>query len=208
MPTRRLLADAEAIEQAARIICAGGVVAMPTDTLYGLAADPFRADAVARVFAVKGRHAERALPLIAADTAQVEQLIGELPPMAVALAARFWPGPLTLLLAAPAALAPDVAGGTGRVGVRVPAHETARALCRACGTVLTATSANVSGDPASADPDEVERTIGERVDVLLDAGRTAGGRPSTVVDATGAAPRLVRAGAVAWNEVLACVDRA
>ena len=204
----RLRADAAAVEQAARIIRAGGVVAAPTDTLYGLAADPFQPDAVARVFAVKGRSAERALPLIAADTAQVERFLGELPPMAQALAADFWPGPLTLLLAAPATLPAEVTGGTGRVGVRVPAHDIARALCRACGTVLTATSANVSGEPAPDDPGEVDRTIGSQIDVLLDAGRTAGGPPSTIVDATGSTPRLVRAGAVPWNEVLVCVDRA
>jgi L-threonylcarbamoyladenylate synthase len=204
----RVIAGFEALDQAARVIRIGGVVAVPTDTLYGLAADPFRADAVARVFAVKGRAAERALPLIAAGTAQVEQFIGKLPPMAQALAARFWPGPLTLLLDAPAALAADVTGGTGRVGVRVPAHDVARALCRTCGLVLTATSANVSGEPASDDPSEVERTVGARIDLLLDAGRTAGGPPSTIVDATGPAPRLVRSGAVSWIEVLACVNRA
>jgi L-threonylcarbamoyladenylate synthase len=113
---------------------------MPTDTLYGLAVDPRQADAVARVFSVKGRGAERALPLIAADTAQVIAHIGDLPPLAERLAARFWPGPLTLLLAAPAALAADVNGGTGRIGVRVPAHDVARALCRACATLLTATA--------------------------------------------------------------------
>src|SRR3984893_5542138 len=94
----RVSADVNAIERAAQIICGGGVVAVPTDTLYGLAADPFRADAVARVFAVKGRSTERALPLIAADTAQVVQFIGALTPMARALASSFWPGPLTLLL--------------------------------------------------------------------------------------------------------------
>ena len=204
---RRLVADAAALEHAAGIILDGGVVAVPTDTLYGLAADPFRADAVARVFAVKGRSTERALPLIAADTAQVVQFIGEFTPMARALASRFWPGPLTLLLAAPATLAPDVIGEAGRVGVRVPAHDVARALCRACGRVLTATSANVSGEPAPDNPDAVERTIGDRIDCLLDGGRTPGGPPSTIVDATGSTPRLVRSGAVAWIEVLACVDR-
>ena len=204
---QRLPVNAAAMEVAVRIIHAGGVVGMPTDTFYGLAADPFRADAVARVFAAKGRPAELALPLIAADPAQVEALIGGLPPMARALAGRFWPGPLTLVLAAPPTIAAEVTGGGGTVGVRVPAHDVACALCRACGRVLTATSANVSGEPASADPDEVERAIGSRIDLLLDAGRTAGGSPSTIVDATGSTPRLVRAGAIAWDEVLACLDR-
>jgi L-threonylcarbamoyladenylate synthase len=203
----RLRATPAAIEQAARVILAGGVVALPTDTLYGLAADPHRADAVARVADIKERPAERAMPLIAADLDQVAACIGALPPMARALALAFWPGPLTLVLDAPPTLAPEVSGGTGRVGVRVPAHDVARALCRACGSPLTATSANVSGAPASAFPDEVERTIGARIDLLLDAGPTPGGAASTIVDVTGSEPRLIRAGAVPWSEVVACVDR-
>src|SRR5882672_5585671 len=110
-PPRRLIADAAALAHAARLIHDGGVVAVPTDTLYGLAADPFRADAVARVFAVKGRSPERALPLIAADLEQIVSHLGSLPPMGRCLAEKFWPGPLTLLIGAPAALADDVTGG-------------------------------------------------------------------------------------------------
>lgn len=210
---RRLIVDAaspspQAIDEAASVIAAGGVVAMPTDTLYGLAADPFSADAVSRVFAVKGRDLAQALPLMASDADQVADRFGALGPIASRLAAAFWPGPLTLLVAAPAALAPAVSGGTGRVGVRVPAHEVARALCRRAGRPLTATSANRSGDPASDDPDVVARALGDRVDLLVDAGRTPGGAPSTIVDVTGPAPRLVRAGAIDWKEVLACAARA
>ena len=201
---QRLVADPRSVQVAAEVIAAGGVVALPTDTLYGLAADPFRADAVARLFAVKGRASERALPLIAADLEQIVSHLGSLPPMGRCLAEKFWPGPLTLLIGAPAALAADVTGGTGRVGVRVPAQN----RCRACRRPLTATSANLSGEPPSSDPDEVERTIGARIDLLLDAGRAPGGQPSTIVDVTGSAPRLVRAGALRWDEVQACVSRA
>ena len=197
--------DPEAVSEAARVICSGGVVALPTDTLYGLAVDPFCEDAVARVFAAKGRSAERALPLIGADADQIEQALGALPPLARTLARRFWPGPLTLLLEAPAALSAQVTGGTGRIGVRVPAHQVARALCRACARLVTATSANISGEPSSDDPDEVERTMGGRIDLLLDAGRTRGGLASTILDATGPVPRRVRAGAIGWVEVLACM---
>jgi L-threonylcarbamoyladenylate synthase len=105
-------------------------------------------------------------------------------------------------------VAPGVSAGTGRVGVRVPAAAVARAVCRAVGRPVTATSANVSGQPATADPDEVERTLGARIDLLLDGGPTRGGAPSTIVDVTQAAPRLVRAGVIAWDEILACMDRA
>src|SRR5687767_5075638 len=106
----------DALQEAAKWIRNGGLVALPTDTLYGLAADPFRADAVARVFIVKGRIADRGLPLIAADTDQVAARLGPLSPNGSRLAERFWPGPLTLLVPAPPALARGVTGGTGRVG--------------------------------------------------------------------------------------------
>ena len=197
--------DPKVLDEAVRLIDAGRVVALPTDTLYGLAADPFRADAVDRVFAIKGRSAGRALPLIAADEAQVASCIGSLPPIGQRLARAFWPGPLTLLVSAPPALAGRVSGGTGRVGVRVPAHAVARALCRACDRPLTATSANLSGETASADPLEVARMLGDRIDLLLDAGRTPGGEASTIVDVSESATRLIRSGAIAWERIQACI---
>jgi L-threonylcarbamoyladenylate synthase len=205
---RRVFVDPEwpqrdAIQEAAKWILAGGVVALPTDTLYGLAADPFSADAVARVFAVKGRDAARALPLIAADATQIAAHLGHLSPAAERLAQHFWPGPLTLLVAAPRALAPDVTGGTGKVGVRVPADAVARAICAACARPVTATSANLSGAPATADPAEVERTLGDRLDLLIDTGPANGGAPSTIVDMTADEPVLVRAGAIEWEEIQA-----
>jgi L-threonylcarbamoyladenylate synthase len=193
----------DAIQEAAQWILSGGVVAVPTDTLYGLAADPFSPDAVARIFAVKGRAAERALPLIAADAAQVAAHLGPFSAMAERIAARFWPGPLTLLVSAPASLARDVTGGTGKVGVRVPANDVARAICAVARRPITATSANISGDPATADPDDVERTLGLRIDLLIDTGLTPGGAASTIVDVTGAEPVLIRAGAIPWQDILA-----
>ncbi len=207
LPVDPISPDMAVLEKAARVIRDGGVIALPTDTLYGLAADPFRTGAVARVFAAKGRSAGRGLPLIAADLGQIAACLGRLPPIGERLAQMFWPGPLTLLVEAPPTLAAEVTGGTGRVGVRVPAHEVARRVCIACAMPLTATSANLSDEPPTSDPDEVERTLRERIDLLLDAGRTAGGAPSTIVDVTGPTPRLVRTGAIAWEDLLACVDR-
>jgi len=197
--------DAASLQEAAAVIKAGGIVAMPTDTLYGLAADPFSTAAVERVFAAKGRAAERALPLVAADIAQVEEQLGALPPDGRRLAAAYWPGPLTLLLPRPSTMPEAVTGGLAHVGVRVPAHAVARDLCRACGCLLTATSANPSGAPASADPDDVERSMGEGVALLLDAGLTPGGPPSTIVNVSGDVIRLVRPGAIPWEEVQACL---
>ena len=114
---------------------------------------------------------------------------------------RFWPGPLTLIVPASSAIAADVTGGTGRVGVRVPDSLVARAICRAAGRPITATSANRSGQPATADPGEVERELGADVDLLIDAGMTPGGAPSTIVDVCGDQPVLVRAGAIPWDDI-------
>ena len=198
----------DAIQEAATWIRNGGLVALPTDTLYGLAADPFSASAIARVFAVKGRAAERALPLIAAETSQVTAHLGRLPDAARHLAERFWPGPLTLLVPAAVALARDVTGGTGKVGVRVPADAIARAICAEADRPITATSANISGQPATSDPDLVERSLGDRLDLLIDAGMTRGGAPSTIVDVTGADAVLVRAGAISWDDIQAWLHNA
>jgi L-threonylcarbamoyladenylate synthase len=199
--------DQAAIEHAARSLGGGGVVAIPTDTLYGFAVDPFNPIAVERVFELKGRGVERPLPLVAADAAQVREWIGELPALAARLVEQFWPGPLTLLMRGPDTLAPGVMSDRGTVGIRVPAHGVPRALCAACGRPLTATSANISGAPPTGDPNSVaEQFRDSGLDLLLDSGPTPGGRPSTIVDVTGHQPQLIRAGAIPWDEVLACVQ--
>ena len=199
-------ANLRALIDAVIVLARGGVVAIPTDTLYGLAADPLSPAAIARLMAVKERPAERAVALIAADLAQVAADLGELPPLARKLASTFWPGPLTLLVRRPPSMPADLTGDSPLVGVRVPNDDTARELCRFWGHVLTATSANISGEPASNDPGDIARVFEHRdVGLLLDAGKTCGGPPSTVVDASGDELRLVRPGAIAWEEVQQCL---
>jgi L-threonylcarbamoyladenylate synthase len=190
----------DAIEEAAKWILAGRIVAIPTDTLYGLAVDPLSAPAVDALFAAKARPPERAIPLIASDRAQVESIVGRLSLLAGRIADRAWPGPLTLVVPAPRALA-AVTSETGTVGIRVPRHDVARRIARLAGRPITATSANLSGKPATDDPDEVERSLGDRIEMLIDAGRTEGGPPSTILDVTGDTPRVVRAGAISWDEI-------
>ena len=197
--------DAGVIQEAVRAIRAGGIVAMPTDTLYGLAANPFDTAALAAIQRLKERPSERAIPLVAADVDQIAATLGVLPMLARLLAIRFWPGPLTMLMQAPERLPAEVTGGTGRVGVRVPAHAVARALCAACGTPLTATSANKSGRPATNDPDAVAASLGGGIDLLLDAGVTPGGPPSTIIDVTDATPRVIRQGAIPWESIQTCL---
>jgi L-threonylcarbamoyladenylate synthase len=196
----------DAIEEAVKWVLAGGVVAMGTDTLYGLAVDPFNRAAVSRLFELKERESDRAMPLIASDAQQVAAHLGRLSPAGERLAARYWPGPLTVTLPAPATLPREVTAGLRTVAVRVPAADIARAICAGCRTPVTATSANLSGRAPTADPDVVERELGHLIDFLLDTGPAPGGPPSTIVDATRTPPTLIRAGAIAWNEIEAWLD--
>jgi len=185
----------------------GGVVAYPTDTVYGLAVDPSSAAAVEAIFDVKGRDARAALPLLAASVEQVRAACGALPPDAARLAAAFWPGPLSLILDAPAPVAPAVHAGTGTVAVRVPAHPVARALAAAFDGLVTATSANRSGQPPSETAAGLDAIARDPRVLVIDGGRAPGGAPSTIVDARGAELRLVRAGAIVWKRVLESLER-
>jgi L-threonylcarbamoyladenylate synthase len=178
----------------------GLVVAYPTDTLYGLAADPRSSGAVDRLFALNGRAGDKATPLIAADVEQARRHV-RMTPLATRLAALFWPGPLTLVLESVGGVDPRVVGERSTVAIRVPDQPLAQALARAAEHPITSTSANPSGSPGTADPDEVARQL-PSVDVLLDGGPAPGGAASTIVDATGDVPVLLRAGAVAWERVL------
>ncbi len=188
--------------EAAHLLRAGAVLAFPTDTLYGLAVDPRREDAVTKLYRIKGRPVDQALPLIAASLAQVEAFAGVLPALGGRLARRFWPGPLTLVVPAWADLHPLALAGGASVAVRVPDHAAARRLAEALGHPVTSTSANRSGEPPSALADAVAAAIGDSLDGLIDAGPCPGGPPSTIVDVRGERPRLVRAGAIAWERVL------
>lgn len=203
----RILIGAEAITSdclgpAVRALREGGVVAFPTETFYGLAVDPRSAIAVKNIFLLKQRRPDQPLPLIAASAEQVRECVGSMTPLAERLAARWWPGPLTLIIRASPVLCGDVHLSTGKVAVRVPGDVVARALAAAAGCAITSTSANISEHPPPMTADEVASALGERIDVLIDAGRTPGGLPSTIVDVTGEAAVLVRAGAIAWDRVL------
>lgn len=180
----------------------GGIVAFPTETFYGLAADPRSQLAVRRVFALKQRPADQPLPLIAGDIPQVVDHVGTMTPLARRLAARGWPGPLTLIIPASIRLCDDVHLSTGRIAVRVPGDPVARALAQYAGHAITSTSANFSGEPPASVPERVVASFGTGIDVLIDAGATPAGLPSTIVDASGDAPVLVRAGVIPWERVL------
>ena len=188
------------IREAVGALRRGGVVAYPTDTFYGLAVDPRNPEAVARLFEIKGRDAGKASPFIAASVEQARAAV-VFEARAARLAERFWPGPLSLVLTAHAALCRDALGGGTTAAIRVPADAAARALASEFGYCITATSANLSGRPPARTLREIDREIIPRLDAVID-GVSPGGEPSTIVDLTNDAPRLVRAGAIAWERVL------
>lgn len=195
-----LMLGADAIDRAAALIHEGRVVAFPTDTLYGLAVDPRDPDAVRRLFGLKGRPETSALTLIASDAAQAARAARP-SRLAERLATRWWPGPLTIVIAAAPGLAPETLAGGHTVGVRVPASALARALAAAVGYCITATSANPSGAPPASTAQQVAVSL-PGVDAIIDGGDAPGGPPSTIVNATGDHPVLLRAGAVPWDRVL------
>jgi L-threonylcarbamoyladenylate synthase len=189
------------ITHAVQVLKRGGVVAYPTDTFYGLAVDPRNAVAVGRLFTLKGRDATKPSPLIAASVDQAELAV-LFDDRARALAAAFWPGPLSIVLPARSMICAGVLGGGATAAVRVPDDEVARRLAGELGFCITATSANLSGNPSARSVAEIDAAVRDGVDYIVDAGAAPGGSPSTIVDLTTNVPRLIRAGAIAWNRVL------
>ena len=193
-------AFAREIERLAALLRGGGVVAYPTETFYGLGALARDGAALARLAQAKGRPEGKPLPLIAADVAMVEQ-VASLGPVARRLAGRFWPGPLTLVLPARPGLPESITCGTGTVGIRVPGSDVARALCRAAGAPIVSTSANPSGGPPPASAAARDAALVARIDGVLDAGATPGGRASTVVRIHDERLTLLRDGAIPFDAV-------
>ena len=185
-----------ALEESLRFLRRGGVVAFPTDTLYGLGADAFRPEAVRRVFEIKGRASGSGLPLLIADVGDLEVVARTVPELARVLAGRFWPGPLTLVLPRSHRVTPEVTGGRDTVAVRMPDHPIPLALARSLGHPITGTSANRSGGPDPVTAVEVRTLLGAAVDYIIDGGAAPLGSPSTILDLSAGRPRLLREGAV------------
>jgi L-threonylcarbamoyladenylate synthase len=199
-PSQDLLAEAGAV------LRAGGLVAVPTETVYGIAADAGNAAALARLRLAKGRPEDKPLPVMVSGPAQMSRLAREVPAAAMALAERFWPGPLTLVLWADDGVSDGVGAGTRTVGLRCPDHPVALGLLRAAGCPLALTSANLSGQPPATDAVGVLATLGGRVEMLLDAGPASLREPSTVLDLTDCPARVLRHGAVTEQALREVVD--
>jgi L-threonylcarbamoyladenylate synthase len=202
---RRLPDGPAARAEAVRALRDGAIVALPTDTVYGIAVALSTADGIERLFAAKARPPDRAVALLLAEPAQAEEL-GVLGSAARALAEAFWPGGLTLVVPRREDRPPPVALTCGEgpdlrtIGVRVPDHPAPRALAAGVGPLPT-TSANRSGEPEARDAAEIAALLGGAVALILDGGPAHGGPPSTVVDVSGAEPRILRAGAIGVDDV-------
>lgn len=192
--------DRLALDRALEVLRSGGLVAFPTDTVYGVGALAFVGSAVESLYAAKGRSTEKAIPVLIGDPQDITRVAGEVPELAIKLAERFWPGPLTLVVPKHPAL-PGAVSATGTVGVREPDHPVARALLKRSGP-LAVTSANLSGESSPTTAAEVLAQLGGRIALILDGGPTPGGVPSTVVDCVGSEPRILREGALSKEKIL------
>jgi L-threonylcarbamoyladenylate synthase len=184
------------MDHAARLLRDGGLVVVPTDTVYGVSAALTCPESIARLYAVKRRPIDRPIALLVDNVAQVEAVVDSISPIAIRLMEQFWPGGLTLALPKKATV-PDVVTASGpTVAVRMPNHSVPRALARRLGGPLPTTSANVSGQPSPPDAEAARAQLGDEVDLILDAGFAPGGVESTVIDLTTDPPTVRRVGAV------------
>ena len=189
-----------AIERAAAVIRRGGVVAIPTDALYALVCDPLNLHAVGNVFVAKGRHSERALPLLVSDVVMAEELAKEVSTRFYLLARHFWPGPLTIIVPASSKVPLKVTGNTGRLAMRQAKCKIATALLERLSQPLIATSANISGQPTLSSGIEVFGVMDGRVDLILDGGPVSG-VGATTVDVTDPYWRVIKQGAIAEKDL-------
>jgi L-threonylcarbamoyladenylate synthase len=191
---------AHEIQSALKILHSGGIIAFPTDTVYGLGALAFKHPAIESIYTAKNRPIEKAIPVLIADIDQLDDVAVDIPHMARIFAARFWPGPLTCIVPKKQTL-PLAVSATSTVAVRIPDHPDTRALLRAAGP-MAVTSANISGQASPSTAQEVYEQLNNRIPLILDGGKTKGGIPSTLVDCTGDEPVILREGPIKLAELL------
>jgi L-threonylcarbamoyladenylate synthase len=200
MGTRLSASIQEQLEKGVSILKKGGVVAFPTDTVYGLGASMAIDSAVERVYRIKKRPRNMALPLLLADVSHLDKIAISIPTSSRLLANKFWPGPLTLVLLKSDSVSDIVSGGGKTIAVRIPAHPIPTTLARGIGTAIVGTSANLSGQPSTLTAEEARNQLGDKVDFIIE-GDCPGGRESTVVDLTGETPVILREGAISREEL-------
>jgi L-threonylcarbamoyladenylate synthase len=201
MPLRILKTDTQenlqiAIKEAKDVILTGGVVAVPTESFYGLAVNALNEKAIERLLAIKKRREDHPVLILIHSADVLERYVVQVPPVALHLIEAFWPGGLTMVFEAKPVLPLLLTGGTGKIGVRLSSHPVPTELASVAGVAITGTSANVTGEPPCESPEDVIEALGSQVDIILDGGKTAGGRGSTVLDVTVAPPVILREGMV------------
>ena len=196
----------ESLDRIAQVVATGGVIAFRTDTFYGLGADPFDRAAVQRIKELKGREDDKPILIVISNLDQIERFIAMPSHSFQLLSKEFWPGALTLIGKARPEVPKEITAGSGTIGVRLPNDERVRALVRACGGALTATSANLSHEPPASSAVAVQHYFVEGIDLIIDDGESQTDAASTVVDATGDKPKLIREGVVAWSEIVTRLD--
>ena len=189
------------VSEGVAVLRRGGIVAFPTDTVYGLGACSYLHRAVERIYTVKERPLGMALPLLLSSTLQISEVAEPVPPVAWLLVDRFLPGALTLVLHKSSSVPGIVTAGGITVAVRVPAHPVPVALALGLGAPISGTSANLSGKPSALTAEEVYSQFGDKIDLVIDGGQCPGGRESTIVDVTGEVPVVLREGAIDFSEL-------
>jgi len=200
LPSEKMGVLQREIEKGVKTLQKGGVIAFPTDTVYGLGADVFNSMAVERIYEIKNRPKHRQLPLLIADVEQLTTLADQIPEIAWFLARRFWPGGLTLVLSKTDSLPVYLASGS-TIAVRVPDHPICLAIIQHLGNPIIGTSANISGQPAALTAEEVGQQLGGKIDFIVNGGKCPGGKESTVVDATCEPPIILRQGIIPSHEI-------
>jgi len=198
------ITDSNSLAHALDVLSGGGLVAFPTDTVYGLGAMAFDANAVSKIYMAKGRGQEKAIPILISDVDQIHRVSSGVTEYAVKLGKKFWPGPLTIVVPRHPTI-PDVVSPLKTVGVRIPNLNVTRELLRLTGP-LAVTSANLSGQTSPSTAKGVNAQLNGRIPLILDGGVTPGGIPSTVVDCTGEEPVVVREGPISLEEIMAALE--
>jgi L-threonylcarbamoyladenylate synthase len=188
------------IKKGVKILQKDGVIAFPTDTVYGLGADAFNSTAVARIYEIKNRPQYQPFPLLIADVKQLTTLAEPIQEIAWFLARRFWPGGLTLVLSKKNSV-PTYLASRPTIAVRIPNHPVCQALIQHLGNPLIGTSANISGQPAALTAEEVEQQLGGKIDLIINGGQCPGGKESTIVDTTHEPPVILRQGIIPSQEI-------
>lgn len=190
-----------AIERAVEVLMSGGILGCPTESFYGLAVDATNEQAIKRLFLLKRRQIDLPVLILIPEKGMLEQYVARVSPLAIRLMEAFWPGGLTIIFEAGPKISTLLTAGTGKIGVRLSSHPIATWLSKAIGVPITGTSANISGEAACLDAEEVHNAFSTGVDLILDGGKTQGGKGSTVLDITTDPPRVLREGIVTGKDL-------